>query len=445
MGSMMSKKIGTEAISRRSLLRSAVSAGAAALAAPALAQSALDDLINAPRRGTWDDQFDAKVSRSAVSVVSNNPVLGPSGPANIQQAIMDYQMIVSNGGWPQVNPGQTLRIGAVDPAVQQLRQRLMISGDLDRSAGMSNAFDSYVDGSVKRFQARHGLPADGVMGEYTLKAMNIPADTRLRQLETNLVRLQSMSGDLGPRYVMVNIPAAYIEAVENDRVALRNSAVVGRIDRPTHAINSKIYEVILNPYWTAPRSIVEKDIVPLMRKDPTYLTRNNIRLIDGRGQEVAPETVDWFAPKAPNLMFRQDPGKINAMASTKINFHNPNNEYMHDTPQQGLFNKLMRFESSGCIRVQNVRDLITWLLRDTPGWSRQEIERVISTRQNNPIKLAQEVPVYIVYVTAWSATDRVVQFRDDIYQRDGNRELALQTTTGIEQPAGSVEEDFLPQ
>ncbi|MFB9951121.1 murein L,D-transpeptidase [Rhizobium puerariae] len=443
----MSKKIGSEALSRRALLRSAVSAGAAALAAPALAQSAVDDLINAPRRGTWDDQFDAKAaSRTAVNVVSNNPVLGPDGPANIQQAMLDYQQIVSNGGWPEVSPAaQRLRLGVVDPSVQVLRQRLMISGDLPREAGMSSSFDSYVDGAVKRFQARHGLPADGVMGEFTVKAMNISADVRLRQLETNIVRLQSMAGDLGSRYVTVNIPAAHIEAVENGRVALRNSAVVGRIDRPTHVINSKIYEVILNPYWTAPRSIVEKDIVPLMRKDPTYLTRNNIRLIDGKGGEVAPESIDWFAPKAPNLMFRQDPGKINAMSSTKINFHNPNNEYMHDTPQQGLFNKLMRFESSGCVRVQNVRDLITWLLRDTSGWSRQEIERVISTRQNNPIRLAVEVPVYIVYITAWSAKDRVVQFRDDIYERDGNQELALQTTTGIERPAGAADDDLLPQ
>jgi L,D-transpeptidase YcbB len=444
---MMSKKIGTDAVSRRALLRTAVSAGAAAIAAPALAQSAFDDLLNSPRRGTWDDQFDARAaSRTAVGVVSNNPVLGPSGPANIQQAIFGYQQIVSNGGWPEVNPGQErLKIGVVSPTVQVLRQRLMVSGDLPREAGMSSAFDSYVDGAVKRFQARHGLPADGAIGEYTIKAMNISASVRLRQLETNLVRLQSMSGDLGPRYIMVNIPAAYIEAVENDRVALRNTAVVGRIDRPTHAINSKVYEVILNPYWTAPRSIIEKDIVPLMRKDPTYLTRNQIRLFDNRGQEVAPETVDWHAPKAPNLMFRQDPGKINAMSSTKINFHNPNNEYMHDTPQQGLFNKLIRFESSGCIRVQNVRDLNVWLLRDTPGWSRQEMERVIATRQNTPIRLSQEVPVYIVYVTAWSAKDQVVQFRDDIYQQDGNQELALQTTTGVEKSAGSIEDDFLPR
>ncbi|KQY19597.1 L,D-transpeptidase family protein [Rhizobium sp. Root482] len=435
----MSKKNGIDAFSRRSFLASAAAFGAAAWAGGASAQDALDEIINAPRRGLWDDQFDAKASRSATAVVSNNPIFGIDTFANTQAAIGQYQQIASAGGWPQVNPaGARLEMGVSDPAVQALRQRLMIVGDLPRSAGISNSFDSYVDGAVKRFQARHGLPADGVLGEYSLKALNISADVRLQQLNTNLVRLQSMSGDLGNRYVLVNIPAAYIEAVENGRVATRHTAVVGRISRPTHIINSKIYEVILNPYWTSPRSIVEKDIVPLMRKDPEYLKKNSIRLIDGSGNEVAPETIDWNAEKAPNLTFRQDPGKTNAMASTKINFHNPNNEYMHDTPQQGLFNKLARFESSGCVRVQNVRDLTTWLLRDTPGWSRQQIEATIRAGQNSPIKLAVEVPVYFKYITAWAAKDGVVQFRDDIYQMDGAQELALQTTTGIEQDAGSV-------
>lgn len=442
----MTKKSVPELLSRRAMLRSAVSLGAVALAAPALAQDAFNDLIGSSRRGNWDDQFDANSSRSAVGVVSNNPVLGPEAPAYMQQAIMQYQQIVSNGGWPEVpSSQQRLQIGVSDPSVQALRQRLMVSGDLPREAGISSAFDSYVDGALKRFQARHGLPADGVIGEYTLKALNVSAQLRMAQLQTNLIRIQTMAGDLGQRHVMVNIPAASIEAVENNRVVLRNTAVVGRASRPTHIINSKIYEIILNPYWTAPRSIVEKDIVPLMQKDPTYLERNNIRLLDGRGQEVSPQTVDWFAPKAPNLMFRQDPGKNNAMSSTKINFHNPNNEYMHDTPQQGLFNKLMRFESSGCVRVQNVRDLTSWMLRDTPGWSRQEIERVIASRVNTPIKLATEIPVYFVYITAWSAKDGVVQFRDDIYGNDGNAELALNTTNTQEQPSGSIGEDLLPR
>lgn len=410
--------------------------GAGALAAPAFAQSAIDSLINAPQRGDWDDQFDAKAaSRTATAVVSNTPILGPQSVSSIQQAIAQYQQIASADGWPEVSPSQQrLQIGVTDPAVQSLRQRLIITGDLPREAGISSAFDSYVDGAVKRFQARHGLPADGVIGEFTLKAMNIPADVRLQQLNTNLIRIQTFPEELGRRHVMVNIPAAYVEAVEDGSVATRHAAVVGRISRPTHLVNSKIYEVILNPYWTAPRSIVEKDIVPLMRKDPTYLEKNAIRLIDGKGNEVAPETVDWNAEKAPNLMFRQDPGKINAMASTKINFYNKNGEYMHDTPQQGLFNKLMRFESSGCVRVQNVRDLTTWLLRETPPWSRQQMEQVITTRVNTPIKLAEEVPVYFVYISAWGMPDGVVQFRDDIYQLDGNAELALDTTAGTEQP-----------
>lgn len=423
----MSKITDPAAYSRRSFVRMAMGAGLASVAMPALAQTAFDDVINAPRRGNWDDQFDANASRTSAVVKSNNPILGPEAVPNIQQAIMEYQQILANGGWPQVNPSQRLQLGVIDPTVQVLRQRLMITGDLPQSAGLSDSFDSYVDGAVKRFQARHGLPEDGVLGEFTLKAMNIPADTRLQQLNTNLGRIQSMTGDLGQRYVMVNIPAAYIEAVENMRVVLRNTAIVGRISRPSPILNSKIYEVILNPYWIAPRSIVEKDIVPLMRKDPTYLTRNNIRLFDSKGQEVSPDTVDWNAEKAPPYQFRQDPGKINAMASTKINFHNQYSVYMHDTPQQSLFNKQERFESSGCVRVQNVRDLSTWLLRDTPGWNRQQIERVIESRVNTPIELTQEVPVYFVYITAWSAKDRIVQFRDDIYQLDGNAQLALQT------------------
>jgi murein L,D-transpeptidase YcbB/YkuD len=433
----MSKKIGTEVFSRRSFLRSAATVGAAAIAAPAFAQSALDDLINAPGRGKWDDQFDAKAaSRTAAAAVSNTPILSPQSIPNIQQAIAQYQTIVANGGWPQVNPGeQKLQLGVTDPSVQALRQRLAIAGDLPREAGMSPAFDSYVDGAVKRFQARHGLPADGVLGEYTVKALNIPADVRLQQLNTNLVRLQTLPADLGRRHVMVNIPATYIEAVQDGQVALRHEAIVGRISRPTHIINSKIYEVILNPYWTAPRSIVEKDIVPLMRKDPTYLSRSNIRLIDPKGNEVAPESIDWNAEKAPNLMFRQDPGKNNAMASTKINFHNPNNEYMHDTPEQGLFNKLMRFDSSGCVRVQNVRDLATWLLSEMPEWPRQHIESVIASRVNTPIELREEVPVYFAYISAWGTANGIVQFRDDIYELDGNAQLALDTTQGMERPA----------
>ena len=176
--------------------------------------------------------------------------------------------IVAQGGWPIVPATKKLKLGVIDPDVEALRKRLMVSGDLSSRAGISQSFDTYVDAAVKRFQTRHGLPADGVMGKYTYAALNISAPVRLGQLETNLVRLRSMSGFLGDRYVMVNIPAAQIEAVENNRVVLRHTAIVGKIDRQTPIVNSKINEIIVNPYWNAPESIVRKDIIPLMRKDP---------------------------------------------------------------------------------------------------------------------------------------------------------------------------------
>lgn len=422
----MNKPTRPDTLSRRRFIgRAAALAAATVASGPALAQSAIEDIINSPRRGSWDDQFDAQSSRSVAETATRHPIASADTIAFVERAIFDYQNLVARGGWPFVPATKKLRMGVSEPEVRILRQRLMASGDLDRNAGLSNAFDSYVDGAVKKFQARHGLPPDGVLGSYSYQALNVSAEVRLGQLETNLVRLRSMSGFLGDRYVMVNIPAAQIEAVENGSVVLRHTAIVGKIDRQTPILNSKIHEIILNPYWTSPRSIIEKDIVPLMRKDPTYLARNNIRLFDAKGEEVAPEMVDWNAEKAPDLMFRQDPGKGNAMSSTKINFHNPHAVYMHDTPQQGVFNKLMRFESSGCVRVQNVRDLNTWLLRDTPGWNRQAIEATIASRENTVIELAEPVPVYFVYFSAWASEDGVVQFRDDVYQRDGVDELAL--------------------
>lgn len=417
------------AMDRRMFLRGAATAGLSLAAGSAFAQqSPLNDILTSPRRGNWDDQFDARASGSQ-QVASNQPVMSAQTVSYVQTAIGHYSDIASRGGWHSVPGNARLKLGVSDPAVPALRRRLMISGDLAQSAGLSNAYDTYVDAGVKRFQSRHGLPADGVMGQFTYSAMNVSADVRLGQLQTNLRRLAELANVNEQRFVMVNIPAAQIEANENGRVSQRHTAVVGKIDRQTPILVSKIHEVILNPYWTAPKSIIQKDIIPLMRKDPTYLTRSKIRLYDAQGQEVPPETVDWNTDDAVKLMFRQDPGKNNAMSSTKINFQNAHAVYMHDTPQQSYFNKLMRFDSSGCVRVQNVRDLDVWLLKNTPGWDRQSIENTIKGGQNTPIAVADPVPLHFVYVTAWSTGDGVVQFRDDIYQMDGAVELAIGTDT----------------
>lgn len=410
---------------RRFFLTGAGAIAAAALTGTANAEDVIGDILNSPRRGNWNDQFDASVSQGGGKVASHLPIFSPETVSYIEQAIGQYSGIVAQGGWPVVPATKKLQLGVVDPDVEVLRKRLMASGDLSTRAGISQAFDTYVDAAVKRFQARHGLPADGVMGKYTFAAMNVSAPVRLGQLETNLVRLRTMSGELGGRYVMVNIPAAQIEAVENGRVVLRHTAIVGKIDRQTPILNSKINEIIVNPYWNAPELIVRKDIIPLMRKDPQYLTKSSIRILGPDGNEIDPATIDWSTEDAAKFRFRQDPGAGNAMASVKINFPNPHATYMHDTPQQSLFSKLMRFDSSGCVRVQNVRDLVSWLLRDTPGWNRQRFEQAIKDGESVPVAISDPVPVYFTYVSAWSTGDGVVHFRDDIYGRDGVDELQI--------------------
>ena len=180
-----------------------------------------------------------------------------------------------------------------------------------------------------------------------------------------------------------------------------------------------------NPYWNAPESIVRKDIIPLMRKDPEYLTKNSIRIFGPDGQEIPPSAIDWSTEEAAKYRLRQDPGKINAMASLKINFPSPEGVYMHDTPSQSLFAKEERFNSSGCVRVQNVRDLVTWILKNTDGWGRKRFEDTIKSGENTPVQVRDPVGVNFQYITAWSTGPGVVQFRDDVYGHDGVQELQM--------------------
>ncbi|KAA0970249.1 L,D-transpeptidase family protein [Aureimonas fodinaquatilis] len=411
-------------VSRRTVVAgAAAAAGIAALPGSALAQSAIDGVLTAPNRGGWNDQFDTR-SANVATVASNQPVFSPNTSSAMQQAISSYQQIAMSGGWRRVPEDQTLRLGVQHPNVMALRERLAISGDLSRTAGQSPAFDTYVDAAVKRFQARHGLPADGVVAAHSYQAMNVPAEVRLGQLQTNLNRLQKQSYD-AQRFVMVNIPAASIEAVERGNVVQRHTAVVGKIDRQTPILQSRITNLNLNPYWHAPTSIVRKDIIPLMRTDPTYLERNDIFIYASDGRVIPPSEIDWNTEEAARYLFRQNPGKNNAMSSVKINFPNPHAVYMHDTPQQSVFSQLMRFESSGCVRVQNVRDLIVWIARDTPGWDRSAIEKVVSARTRQDINISNPVPLHFTYLTAWATDPTVVQFRDDIYRMDGSEQLAM--------------------
>jgi murein L,D-transpeptidase YcbB/YkuD len=386
----------------------------------AVAQSALDTVRQQRQPLEWEDRFQTTMS-SLNALDSVAPTLSPQTADYISVAIDQYSRIVQSGGWGTVSGGgkKNLRIGVRSPQVVELRRRLIASGDLEQTAGLSDTFDSYVDAALRRFQLRHGLLADGVLGQATVVALNVPAHVRLRQLETNLVRLRSMSGFLGDRYVMVNIPAAEIEAVELGRVRSRHTAVVGKIDRQTPILNSKIYELNFNPYWTVPVSIIRKDLIPKMKEDPEYLAKNKIRIFDWKDNELTWQQIDWNTDDATNYQFRQEPGAENSLGHVRINFHNKHQVYLHDTPSKTLFGSDYRFHSSGCVRVQNVRELVTWLLQSTtPDWNRTRVDQVIRTGGREDVKLKGKIPLYMTYVTAWANAEGVIHFREDIYNRD---------------------------
>jgi murein L,D-transpeptidase YcbB/YkuD len=349
---------------------------------------------------------------------SSLPTLSRTTAQATEQVIPRYENIVARGGWPVLSGGP-LRLGNRSRAVSLLRQRLVAGGDLEAGAGIGEIFDSYVEAGVRRFQARHGVGVDGIVHDATFAALNVPAPVRLAQLRTNLVRLRTFSGNLGDRFVLCNIPATYVEAVENGIVVSRHSAVVGKPDRASPDIQSKIVEINFNPYWTVPPSIVRRDLIPKMQAQPDYLVQNRIRIFDQRGQELSPAQVNWYSDEATNYRFKQDPGDFNSLGAIRINFPSAHGVYMHDTPSKNLFGEDFRFHSSGCVRVQNVRELVNWLLDGLPGWSRAEVDRVIRTGERRDARLVRTVPLYWVYVTAWATPDGIVQFRDDIYSRDG--------------------------
>jgi L,D-transpeptidase YcbB len=366
----------------------------------------------------WPQSYEA--SPQMVVAREATPILSPATVDATEAAIQKYQDIVTKGGWNVLPGGAELRVGSKSRAVQALRERLVASADLDPVAGEGPVFDSFVEAAVKRFQARHGLGQTGVVNEATLTELNVPAAARLQQLETNIVRLKAYSGDLGSRFVIVNIPAASVETVENGVVYSHHAAGVGKIDRQSPIMQTKATEINFNPFWTVPPSLIKKDLIPKMKGDPNYLTDEKIRVFNKEGQEVSPSSIDWNTEEATHYKYRQDTGAdLNSLGFVRINIPNPYGVYMHDTPSKGIFGDDFRFVSSGCVRVQDVRDYVAWLLKDTPGWGRDQIDAVIRSGDRLDVKLVQPVNVYWIYVTAWATPDGVVQFRPDIYQRDG--------------------------
>ena len=374
----------------------------------------------APDNLTWEDSFDQPAEASYLaSDTSTDPMLGPNSVSNLNQALARYKDIVANGGWPEIPGGRPLQIGSRDERVIILRQRLMAEGDLNTTSKYLYNFDSAVEQAVRKFQVRYGLPANGIVDDVTLEKMNVPAYVRFGAIQSNIDRLYDEVKGLKDRYVVVNIPAAQIEAVENGKVFSRHRAVVGKIDRPTPVLSSKISQINFNPYWHVPKSIARRDLIPLIRKDITYLAKNKIRVYDTwGGTEIDPKTLDWETVTENDVVFRQDPGNNNAMASVKINFANKYAVFLHDTPSKSLFGKYIRTFSSGCVRVERVHDLVDWLINGQGGIDRGEINQITFNVERRDVNLKRPVPLKMVYMTAWANDNGTVHFRDDIYQLD---------------------------
>jgi murein L,D-transpeptidase YcbB/YkuD len=358
-------------------------------------------------------------SRSAAALaLSHEPTFDEGTAQRIREAALSYSDLAVRGGWPVIPADAKFAIGVPGPNDDLLRQRLLISGDLsaDKAAG---PYDDVVAEAVRRFQVRHGLAATGTVTPRTLAELNVPVQKRVKQLEASLERLANMNFSFGQRYVVVNLPATFAEAVENDHVVRRYRVIVGKTEKPSPTLTAEITSVNLNPTWTVPSSIAKTEISAHMRKDPTYLSRMHMDVLDAHDNPIDPHSVDWSGARTPNFTVRQQNGAFNALGAVKIDMPNPYSVYMHDTNQRNLFSDDYRFDSHGCSRVDNVRDLAAWLLQEEmPKWNRAAIDAAIATGQRQDVALPKKVPVAWIYLTAWMTRDQTVQFRKDIYAQD---------------------------
>jgi murein L,D-transpeptidase YcbB/YkuD len=358
--------------------------------------------------------------RSAAELaLSSDPVFDDGTYLRTKEALLSYSDIQVRGGWPTLPADVKLIPGASGPDVALLRRRLVATDDLPAAQENGDVYDEAVVEGVKRFQLRHGLDATGSIGAQTLHALNVPVGDRIKQLEASLERLLGMDFSFGERYVVVNIPAAFVEAVAHDKVERRYRVIVGKIDKPSPTLSVFITAIDLNPTWTVPLSITKNEIIGRMRRDPGYLSRMHMRLLGGHDEDIDPSSVDWSSDRSPNFTVRQDAGAWNALGYLKIDMPNPYSVYMHDTDTRNLFAADYRFDSHGCTRVDNVRDLAAWILQDgPPGWDRAAIDAGIAAGQTHVINLPHKIPVAWVYLTGWVRRDGAVEFRDDVYKHD---------------------------
>lgn len=362
-------------------------------------------------------------TRTEILAGSGEPAMVSLGAVSaLRGAIAMYEDIVAEGGWPSV-PRDILGKSAEGPAVAVLRRRLMAEGYLPADAPAAadpERFDRPLSNAVRGFQNNHGIAPTGWIDARTRIELNITAEARLFTLHQNVARVAAHLDGLGARAILVNIPSAQLEAVEFGEVYSRHNVVVGKLSRPTPSLKSRVSDVLFNPYWNVPASIVGRDLIPKILKDPTIFDQMRLRVFDGvGGPEIDPYTVDWAGTPPERYHFRQEPGSGNAMARVKINFANPFMVYMHDTPHRELFASNARYESSGCVRVEQVQTLVQWILSGQQEFGPADFEMIAASEEPYEIAVKHPPDVRFMYLTAWATEDGRINFRPDIYSLDG--------------------------
>ena len=402
----------------------AVLAVATGAIAPACAEEQFWARYSGQATASLDQPFDHSFAKQwEANPPKGFPTLSAQNIKALTEAIKQYAAVVERGGWDTL-PDGSLQPGMTGEVVAALRNRLTLSGDLrpGETADVFGSYDGVIEQGVKRFQASNGLTPTGIVDKRTLAALNVPAAARLRQLRTNLARLQDFAKNKDKRYIVVNIPAAQIEAVEGDRVVSRHAGVVGKTDRQTPLLSSTIHELNFNPVWHLPPTVIQKDLIPkgqdMSKRGQDVLAKYSIDAYGGDGRKLVSTKVDWSSAAARGLTFRQQPGPENPLGFVKINFHNSHSVYMHDTPSQTLFGRNFRAASSGCVRISGIEQLAGWLMAEQ-GWTAERVLAMKKSGERLDVKLKKPVPLYFVYITAWATEDGVIQFRRDLYNKDG--------------------------
>jgi murein L,D-transpeptidase YcbB/YkuD len=358
----------------------------------------------------------------------------------MRDALARYRRIVAAGGWPSVPDGPTLRPGATDPRVAAIARRLVISGDLEEGVApaSADAYDPEIEQAVRRFQARHGLDADGIVGAGTLRALNVPAERRVRQLEVNLERARWVLDDIAARFILVNIAGFRVYVVQDRQFTWESRVQVGKTYRKTPVFRDEMKYLVFNPTWTVPYSIATRDLLPQIKNDPGFFENRGFDLRDRAGRLVEPATVDWSQVATGRFPYTlvQRPGPANALGRVKFMFPNEHAVYLHDTPSKYLFDRADRTFSSGCIRVENPFELAEILL-GPDGWTQEKFQQVLATGKERTVFLSEPIPVLLLYWTAQAGPDGTVSFFPDVYERDGAILKALDAPFALDLPAAA--------